>query len=146
MVFCCLCWEGQCVEEGFSDKGCLLMVGNSAGLPSGKGRGWDTSSWITGGRFYEILLFCDFRSLVPFRKLWERAAARECNMSRCSPLRLFCGTTRAYAVEKWVRRRRKSKMVPVNSTMVEWVPLSGARVQRSEEGWQGIPHTWKVSI
>ena len=26
-------------------------------------------------------------------------------------------------------------MVPVNSTMVEWVPLSGARVQRSEEGW-----------
>ena len=26
-------------------------------------------------------------------------------------------------------------MVPVNSTMAEWVPLSGARVQRSEEGW-----------
>ena len=49
-------------------------------------------------------------------------------------------------MEKWIRRRRKSKMVPVNSTMVEWMLLSGARVQRSEEGWQGIPHTWKVSI
>ena len=26
-------------EEGFSDKGRLLMVGNSAGLPSAKGEG-----------------------------------------------------------------------------------------------------------
>ena len=30
------CVERQCVEEGFSDKGRLLMVGNSAGLPSGR--------------------------------------------------------------------------------------------------------------
>ena len=29
--------ERQCGEEGFSDKGRLLMVGNSARLPSGKG-------------------------------------------------------------------------------------------------------------
>ena len=36
MVFSCLCGERQCGEEGFSDKGRLLMVGNSAALPSGR--------------------------------------------------------------------------------------------------------------
>ena len=110
--------------------------------------GWDTSSWITGGRFYEILLFCDFRSLVPFRKLWERAAAMECNMSRCSPLRLFCVTTRAFAVEKWVRRRRK-RMLGVKWSLSTAPWLSGCRWVEQEckdlkRG--GIPRTWKVSI
>ena len=39
----CVGGERQCVEEGFSDKGRLLMVGNSACLPTAR-RGGDTSS------------------------------------------------------------------------------------------------------
>ena len=51
--FSCLCGgERQCVEEGFSDKGRLLMVGNSVALPSGREGGGHIliDNWL---EFYE---------------------------------------------------------------------------------------------
>ena len=57
MVFSCLCGERQCVEEGFSDKGRLLMVGNSVALPSGREGGGHIliDNWL---EFYEIPHSC----------------------------------------------------------------------------------------
>ena len=54
-----LVWrERQCVEEGFSDKGRLLMVGNSVALPSGRERGGGhilIDNWL---EFFEIPHSC----------------------------------------------------------------------------------------